>query len=807
MLVGTCHRLGRVLVFAVAMMGLYVAPSLAQADAAADYRAAVLADNPVSYWRLNDTSGSTAVDEENHNSGQISGATLGEPGPFAGSGSMRFEGNGDVNLGTDPSLRPPSNWTVEAWFRASASDTANCVNTYHGNGCEFYAVHAFGLHFGLDPQGHVFGAFDSTSTQGYGVESAGTYGDDTWHQIVLVRATSQLTLYIDGSEVATTAVAEPTTFYCCEDIATIANDDACRCAPLTGWESEVAFYNYALPVTRIAAHWTAANITRSAGGGGSSGALSCAATSSAATLANLSAEICRLINDESTIVAQQGVLLGVVGTFPRVSPTGVNMYTGTPIATVPGSEAASTQAAMHLMEEALQDFSQEVADAVVDKIADAYPDTVQAIHDLGSAEEEDLNAATEQLKAAKAIVDSLGGLTAISLTEIAYHTASATLHLLKKLEAFQKALEKFKVELVNNSQAPTQEQIELEGILAQYIKALSGDTTAVTSAMSQIAMVPQGGYDVYPGLPVNEFYPGSGATVVVDPGDFSNGVLASSSNPFGISPGAVVNLPTVPSPIISSGSVNTEGTLVVSGNAFGVSTSVETALGSGTSVGSAIGALPSVASGSSSLRALLASVPAVPATSSAPTRLAIVKADVKGRFSTRVQIPANAAPGKHELYVIGMAPNGSPRLLETSITVSAPPILTNLTQSRRRWREGSKLARTSRRSRRPIGTVFSFTVNEPAKLSFTFTQPSRGRRVKGRCVAQSRHNRRKSPCKRATTRGMLSFTGHAGLNRLYFQGGISHQEKLKPGSYTLMLIAAGANGISTPRRLSFTVLK
>lgn len=129
---GACAviRLGRALVFAVAMMGLYVAPSLARADAAADYRAAVLADNPVSYWRLNDTSGTTAVDEENHNSGQILGATLGEPGPMAGDASMLFNGSGSVDLGHDPSLRPPESWTLEAWFRASPGDAEQCAPNF-----------------------------------------------------------------------------------------------------------------------------------------------------------------------------------------------------------------------------------------------------------------------------------------------------------------------------------------------------------------------------------------------------------------------------------------------------------------------------------------------------------------------------------------------------------------------------------------------------------------------------------------------------------------------------------------------------
>lgn len=252
----------KTLALTIALVGSCVVPSLVQADAASDYRAAVLADNPVSYWQLNDRTGPTAVDEENRNPGQISGATLGEPGPFAGSGSMRFEGGGSVDLGHDPSLRPPTNWTIEAWFRASPTDAANCINTFDGSGCSLYAVHAFGVHLVLDPQGHAYGGFDaiaSTNEQTYSVTSPNTYDDNAWHYVVLVRDTNRLTLYVDGAEVAATAVAVPTTYYCCENIATIANDDACGCVALWGWESEVAFYNYPLPATRIAAHYAAAS--------------------------------------------------------------------------------------------------------------------------------------------------------------------------------------------------------------------------------------------------------------------------------------------------------------------------------------------------------------------------------------------------------------------------------------------------------------------------------------------------------------------------------------------------------------------
>jgi hypothetical protein len=74
-------------------------------------------------------------------------------------------------------------------------------------------------------------------------------------------------------------------------------------------------------------------------------------------------------------------------------------------------------------------------------------------------------------------------------------------------------------------------------------------------------------------------------------------------------------------------------------------------------------------------------------------------------------------------------------------------------------------------------------------------------------VAQSRKNHRQRPCKRAVTRGTLSFTGHVGPNKLSFQGRISRRQKLKPGRYTLMLTVAGTKRQSAPKMLSFTIVQ
>src|SRR6202035_3226387 len=61
-----------------------------------------------------------------------------------------------------------------------------------------------------------------------------------------------------------------------------------------------------------------------------------------------------------------------------------------------------------------------------------------------------------------------------------------------------------------------------------------------------------------------------------------------------------------------------------------------------------------------------------------------------------------------------------------------PPFLGHVSQSHRVWREASHAARFARKLP-PVGTTFSFTLNEQAKVSFAFTQPSTGRKVGRRC--------------------------------------------------------------------------
>jgi hypothetical protein len=173
---------------------------------------------------------------------------------------------------------------------------------------------------------------------------------------------------------------------------------------------------------------------------------------------------------------------------------------------------------------------------------------------------------------------------------------------------------------------------------------------------------------------------------------------------------------------------------------------------------------------------------------------------------------ADSGNDRVRMVTLIASPAGQPAPTLTSpivLPTPAPPIVANAKQSHRKWRDGNALARLARKRKLPpLGTTFSFTLNEQARVSFAFTQRVGGREMSRKCVAQTKTNRRKHACKRTVTRGTLSFTGHDGTNRVSFQGRISHSLELRPGTYTLIITATNAAGQrSAPKQLTFTIVK
>lgn len=138
-------------------------------------------------------------------------------------------------------------------------------------------------------------------------------------------------------------------------------------------------------------------------------------------------------------------------------------------------------------------------------------------------------------------------------------------------------------------------------------------------------------------------------------------------------------------------------------------------------------------------------------------------------------------------------------------TPLAVPAIAHVHESHRVWRE--RIPR-KHRNRPPVGTTFTFSLNEQATVNFAFTQRLTGREVGQKCVARSRKNAKRKACKRTVTAGTLSFAGHSATNKVVFQGRTSHSKKLLPGRYTLIVTAVNAAGEkSAPEKLSFTIVK
>src|SRR5205814_6256715 len=135
--------------FAVAALALLAggAVNAGAATPTASYRQVVLDASPASYWRLGETSGTSAADETGANPGTYNNVLLGAPGALAcdSNPSASFDGvQSYVRMPDSPSLDMTSAVTVEFWAkRRTITSTYQVLVGKPGNGqsqFENYAV-------------------------------------------------------------------------------------------------------------------------------------------------------------------------------------------------------------------------------------------------------------------------------------------------------------------------------------------------------------------------------------------------------------------------------------------------------------------------------------------------------------------------------------------------------------------------------------------------------------------------------------------------------------------------------------------
>lgn len=205
------------------------------------YSDKVIADGASNYWRLNEPSGTSAVDVVGAKNGTISGGvTLAQPGALVdGDTAMTFNGT-TGKIVTAAAVTLPVISSVEAWFKTTSSAFQ-------------YYVELPGVSIGSGPNsGNKPFLYDGSVKNGNKVIS-----DGLWHHVVWTFSGATATVYVDGVLDASGAqvFAAP--------VSGVASISAAS-GFWNGSLDDIAIYPRALTPAEISAHYTLG--TTAAGG-------------------------------------------------------------------------------------------------------------------------------------------------------------------------------------------------------------------------------------------------------------------------------------------------------------------------------------------------------------------------------------------------------------------------------------------------------------------------------------------------------------------------------------------------------------
>jgi hypothetical protein len=241
------------LLYGVGCGRLWFDPTSQSVDAVAgdlSYYQTVKADNPVGYWRLNDT-GTIAADEMNQHPGAISGPCVPVARGFLASdadGAMLFDNNCVISLGDSFEFLGRVPYSIEAWWSTNNGGTGLVFarQARNGNG----PVDGYGLVV------QNLALYQERAVAGINVQSTSSVIDaDTMVHVVTTYDGSDLRQYaagqLLGATVVITSVMQSITAETL--IGCSVRNDLC----FYGTIDEVSLYDYALTDAQIASHHAA----------------------------------------------------------------------------------------------------------------------------------------------------------------------------------------------------------------------------------------------------------------------------------------------------------------------------------------------------------------------------------------------------------------------------------------------------------------------------------------------------------------------------------------------------------------------
>jgi PKD repeat protein len=243
------------------------------ASASSAYANRVLADSPAQYWRLGETTGTTAYDYAGTaNLAEAAGITRGTAGAVPGDAAITANGTATGRAATTATVStPPAAFSVETWVRTTS--TAGGVIAQFGDSAtganittdrSLYVDAGGRASFGLSRRVGT----GATATFAYTtVRSPAAVNDGQWHHLVATVGTGGTQLYVDGAQVAgnaamTTANARFAPGYWALGTGTLTNFvDTPTSASLAGALDETAIYPATLTSAQVAQHYSTATNT------------------------------------------------------------------------------------------------------------------------------------------------------------------------------------------------------------------------------------------------------------------------------------------------------------------------------------------------------------------------------------------------------------------------------------------------------------------------------------------------------------------------------------------------------------------
>jgi Concanavalin A-like lectin/glucanases superfamily len=215
---------------------------------ATPYRDAVMADQPVGYWRLAETTGNALDETGNAAGGRYNGGvTRGVPGALTSDPNLaaRFDGVDDhVSVPDNGPMDVADTFTYELWFKRGPNQGVTQRLLHKGAG-------PASLGFGTNNKLVLLpGGTGATAT----ASSATAILDQAWHHVVATKSGAAVRIYLDGVDV--TAPGTNTTMTTSTNALNIGR--ATTGTAYTGADiDEVAIYPVALSSARVQAHYQA----------------------------------------------------------------------------------------------------------------------------------------------------------------------------------------------------------------------------------------------------------------------------------------------------------------------------------------------------------------------------------------------------------------------------------------------------------------------------------------------------------------------------------------------------------------------